>query len=230
MPHRMRDIAGIDIVTSLYDLADLPCLDRLMFSIMAQVDASPLRLHVMLQRFSFTEVQSVREATRELRRLQDQVSVTLHNWDYPAPFDLRVPLLNWGLEVAQGRYFTYVDVHDHLYPHACTTLLTRLRDTTAAITLGGTVLRSVWWWGDVVLPIPDQDDAPAPTSFFMIDRHRVAIKDCVFRTSEPNCAINEFIKRLGAFYEVDARCEADMISIRQRFPNDSAWESRPSPM
>lgn len=214
----MRDIADIDIVTSLYDLADLPCLDRLMFSVMAQADASPLRLHVMLQRFSVTEVQSVREATRDLRRLQDQVSVTLHNWDHPAPFDLRVPLLNWGLEVAKGRYFTYLDVQDQLYPHACATLLTRLRDTAAAIALGGAVLRPVWWWGDVVLPIPNQDDAPAPNSFFMIDRHRLAIRDCVFRTSEPNSAVDDFIKRLEASYEIDTKCQVDMIAIRQCSP------------
>ena len=218
MPRQVRDMAGVDIVTSLYDLADLPCLDRLMFSIMAQVDGGPLRLHLMLQRFSVTEVQSVREATRELRQLQDQVSVTLHNWDHPVPFDLRVPLLNWGLEVAPGRYVMCLDVHDQLYPHACTTLLTRLRDTTAAIALGGIVLRPAWWWGDVVLPMPDQDDAPACASCFMIDRHRLAIEDCVFRASEPNSAVEEFIERLGASYEVDARCQVSMIAIRQRPP------------
>ena len=55
---RMRETPGIDILTRLYDLSDLPHLDQLMFSIMGQASAVPLQLHVMLQRFSFTEVQA----------------------------------------------------------------------------------------------------------------------------------------------------------------------------
>ena len=211
----MREMPGVDVVTRLYDLADLPCLDRLMFSIMAQGDAVPLRLHVMLQRFSFTEVQSVREATRRLRGLNDHVSLTLHNWDYPAPFDLRVPLLNWGLEVALGRYVTYLDVHDQLRPGACAMLLARLCGSAAAVALGATALQSVWWWGDVVLPVPDQRDATASIPLLMIDRTRLAIKDCVFRSGEPGLEIDEFIKRIGTSYAIDTTGQSDIMAIRQ---------------
>ncbi len=210
----MRELPGIDIVTRLYDLADLPHLDQLVFSIMGQADAVPLRLHIMQQRFSFTEVQAVREATWGLRRLNDQASVTLHNWDYPAPFDLRVPLLNWGLEVAQGRYVTCLDVHEQLCPHACTALLARLHGTQAALALGGAAFRPVWWWGDVVLPVPDQADESAPTPVFMADRSRLAIKDCVFRSGEPDSEIKEFIERLGTTYAVDTLCQGDTLALR----------------
>ncbi len=210
----MREASGIDIVTRLYDLADLPHLDRLVFSLMGQAGAAPLRLHVMLHRFSFTEVQAVREATRELRRLHDRVSLTLHNWDYPAPFDLRVPLLNWGLEVAQGRYVTCLDVNEQLCPRACTALLARLHGTQAALALGGTALQPVWWWGDVILPVPDQADGSAPTPVFMADRGRLATKDCVFRSGEPDSEIKEFIERLAMQYAVDTICQNNVLALR----------------
>lgn len=210
----MREASGIDIVTRLYDLADLPHLDQLVFSLMGQADAAPLRLHVMLQRFSFAEVQAVRKAMWGLRRLHDQASVALHNWDYPAPFDLRVPLLNWGLEVAQGRYITCLDVHEQLCPHACTALLARLQGTQAALALGRSALQPVWWWGDVILPAPEQADGSAPTPIFMADRGRLATKDCVFRSGEPDSEIKEFIERLGTQYAVDTICQSNILALR----------------
>lgn len=210
----MRGAPGIDIVTRLYDLADLPPLDRLVFSIMAQDDAVPLRLHIMLQRFSFTEVQAVRRAMSGLRRLRDRASVTLHNWDHPAPYDLRVPLLNWGLEVARGRYVTCLDVHEQLCPHACTALLARLEGTEAAVALGGAALQPVRWWGDVILPVPAPADGPAPTPVFMADRSRLATRDCVFRNGEPGSEIGEFIERLSTRYAVDTTCQNDTLALR----------------
>lgn len=210
----MREAPGIDIVTRLYDLADLPHLDRLVFSIMGQADTLPLRLHIMLQRFSFTEVQALRQATRGLRQLRDQASVTLHNWDYPAPYDLRVPLLNWGLEVAQGRYVTCLDVHEHLCPQACAALVARLQGTQAALALGGIALQPVLWWGDVILPVCGQADGTAPTPVFMADRNRLAVKDCVFRSGEPDSEIKEFIERLGTQYALDTMCQSDTLTIR----------------
>lgn len=212
----MSEQPGLDIVTRLYDLADLPHLDRLVFTVMGQADAMPLRLHIMLQRFSFTEVQAVRTATRKLRMVHDRASVILHNWDYPAPFDLRVPLLNWGLEVAQGRYLMCLDVYDQLRPHACTTLLARLHATQAALALGGAALWPVWWSGDVILPASAQGDALTPTRVFMADRNRFAIKDCVFRSGEPNSEIEEFIDRLGTQYGLDTISQDDILAIRIR--------------
>ena len=210
----MRQAPGIDIVTRLYDLADLPQLDQLVFSVMGQADAAPLRLHVMLGRFSFTEVRAVREATWGLRRLHGGASVTLHNWDYPAPFDLRVPLLNWGLEVARGRYVTCLDVREQLCPHACTALLARLQSTQAALALGGAALQPVRWWGNVILPVQGQADGPAPMPIFMADRDRLAIKDCVFRNGDPDSEVREFIERLGARYMIDTACQGDTLALR----------------
>ena len=185
-----------------------------MFSIMGQAGAVPLRLHVMLQRFSFTEVQVVREATWGVRRLRARTSVTLHNWDYAAPFDLRVPLLNWGLEVAQDRYVTCIDVCERLCPHACATLLARLQGTDVALALGGARLQPVRWWGDVVLPVSGPNSEFVPTPIFMADRSRLAVKDCVFRSGESDSEIKEFVERIGTRYATDTFCLTDDMVVR----------------
>jgi hypothetical protein len=210
----MRETSGIDILTRLYDLSDLPHLDQLMFSIMGQSSAVPLQLHVMLQRFSFTEVQAVREATWGVRRLCAQTSVTLHNWDYAAPFDLRVPLLNWGLEVAQDRYVTCIDVHEQLRPRACAMLLGRLQRTDVALALGGATLQPVRWWGDVVLPVSGLKSEFVPACIFMADRSRLAVTDCVFRSGEPGSEIKEFVERIRTRYATDTFCVAYDIAVR----------------
>jgi len=210
----MRETSGIDILTRLYDLSDLPHLDQLMLSIMGQASAVPLQLHVMLQRFSFTEVQAVRKATWGVRRLRAQTSVTLHNWDYAAPFDLRVPLLNWGLEAAQDRYVTCVDVQEHLCPHAFAKLLARLQGTDVAVALGGARRQLVRWWGDVVLPVSGPDSGFVSTPIFMADRSRLAVRDCVFRSGEPDSEIKEFVERLCTRYAVDTFCLTDNMALR----------------
>lgn len=211
----MRDAPGVDIITRLHDLADLPYLDQLLFSVMGQVEAGPLRLHVMLPRFSFTEVRAVRAATAGVRRLHDRTEMTLHNWDYPVPFDLHVPLLNWGLEVARGRYVTCLDVRDQLHPRACGALLTRLRGTSAALALGGTALRAVWWWGDVILSAPDRVDEPSLVPAFMMDGRRLAIGDRVFMSDEGDMETGRFVQRIGRSYAVDTTHRDETLVVRR---------------
>lgn len=210
----MRSAPGVDIVTRLYDLSDLPHLDRLAFSVMGQSGVAPLRLHVMLQRFSFTEVQRVREAVSDLCRLHEGASVICHNWDYPVPFDLRVPLLNWGLDVAVGRYVMCADIYDQLCPAACMALLDRLSSTKAALAVGGITVQPVQWWGDVVLPGPAPDPPSQGAVVAMIDRGRVAAKDCVFRAGDAGSETTAFVERLAGRYDVDAACQSRELVVR----------------
>ncbi len=48
----------------------------------------------------------------------------------------------------------------------------------------------------------------------MADRSRLAIKDCVFRSGEPDPEIKEFIERLGMQYALDTICQSDILAIR----------------
>ena len=211
----MRRAPGIDVVTCLDDLADLPQLERLVFSVIGQVVPEPLRLHVMLQRFTFTEVRTARDATAPLRPLRECVSIRLHNWDLSVPFDLRVPRLNWGLDVAEGRYVTYVTIDDQLQPGACGALLARLRATAAAVALGGGVAQPALAWGDVVLPV--QDTAVlSPPPFALIDRDRLTARACMFRDAPPGAELSALIGRLAAEYPIDTTCASDVLLVRQR--------------
>ncbi len=221
--------AGLDVVIRLYDTSELPRLDHCVFSLLGQslhADfPGPLRLHLMLQRLSLAEVQAVRTAMEPLRSLDETASLTLHNWEHPEPIDLRVPLLNWGLEVAKGRYFTCLGTAELLLPGACAKLLARLQTTRAALALGGMATQPVRWWGDVILPLPATQpssgsiaDKPVDrraSPVFLLDRARVPLEDLVFRVSQPDAEIAEFLQRLRICCQVDTECMADLLGLRQ---------------
>ena len=228
------ELSGIDIVIRLSDTSELPLLHRCVFSVLGQSHrvaslygnfSEPLRLHVMLCRFSSDELQMVRTATRMLRPFDETASITLHNWRHPEPFDLHVPLLNWSLEVAKGRYFTCLDPTDLLFPGACAKLLTRLRATRAAIALGGMATQPVRWWGDVVLPLPATSPAPGPlpgepgdenvSPVFVLDRARMPLREQVFRVGRPGAEVAEFVRRLRAQHLADTECMTDLLGVRQ---------------
>jgi hypothetical protein len=231
---RVMNPAGLDVVVRLYDLSDLPRLDHCLFALFGQSLAAlspdadplgPLRLHLMLRRFSFAEVQALRTATQALRALDQTAQLTMHNWEIPEPFDLRVPLLNWGLEVAKGRYFTCLDVGDLVLPGAYARLLSRLRLTRAAMALGGVIKQPVRWWGDVVMPLTSapvclnsplggSDDADSPP-VFLLDRARVPLQELKFRVGLPDKEIADFVQRIRESHAVDLELHGDLLAIRQ---------------
>lgn len=230
--------AGIDVVLRLYDTSELPLLNQCVFALLGQsrldtpsgqgpgepVLSEPVRLHIMLQRFSFAATQETRAAIREVCLLGKTLSVNLHNWEYPEPFDLRIPLLNWGLDVARGRYITCLGLNDLPLPGAFARLLTRLRATQAALALAHLAIQPVRWWGDVMLPLPGSPKAgPAGSAgsdgagprLFLLDRTRVPVRDLVFRGGEPDAEITDFITRLSADGAADRHCEAEPLGVRQ---------------
>ncbi len=211
---------GLDIVIRLYDPSELPRLDHCVFSLLGQsLDGAceELRVHLMLRRFSFDEVRAVRTAIQALRRLDETTIFIVHNWQISEPFDLRVPLLNWGLEVTNGRYFTCLDVGDVLVPGAYARLLERLRTTQAVLALGGMATQLVRWWGDVVLPMTTtlvSDDKDLPP-LFVIDRTRLPLQDLVFRVDQSFSEITAFVQHIRAFYPVDTEYEAGVLGLHQ---------------
>jgi hypothetical protein len=156
-----------------------------------------LRLHLMLQRFSFAEVQVVRSATQALRALDETTTLTMHNWELAEPFDLRLPLLNWGLEVTKGRYFSCLSIDDLVLPGAYVKLLSRLQLTRAALALGGTMTQPAHWWGDVVLPLTlpcAGADVGAKPTVFLLDRARVPRQEQVCKVGLPDREVIDFIQ------------------------------------
>jgi hypothetical protein len=103
--------AELDIVVRLYETTDLPRLERCVFSLVGQ-ECGPRRVHLMLQRFSMAEVQTVRAALQPLLELDDHLGLTLHNWQHAEPYDLRAPLLNFAVQVTRARYLTCIEAED----------------------------------------------------------------------------------------------------------------------
>ena len=167
----------------------------------------------------------MRSMTQTLRPLDKTASLALHNWELPEPFDLRVPLLNWGLEVTKCRYFTCIDIGDLVLPGAYAKLLTRLRLTGAAMAVGQVMTQPVRWWGDVVLPLvatlpgpgpisSEPEDADAPP-IFLLDRARLPTQDLVFRVGRPDREVVEFVQRLSAHHPVDTTHMNDLLGVHQ---------------
>lgn len=225
----MMEQPGIDVVVRLYDTSELPLLARCVLALVGQVvpglatslgPIEPLRLHVMLQRFSVAEVQATRATVRTSLLSHEAFSASLHNWAYPEPFELSVPLLNWGLEVARLRYFTCLDIVELPLPGAFARLLARLRATRASVALGGMGIQPACWWGDVVLPLPSSRRHPARDAgspLFLLDRTRVAARDVVFHADQPNAEIADFIARVGGNGAADTSCLDERLALRQMF-------------
>lgn len=176
------DSGKVDVVVRLYDTTDLPRLRLCLFSLLGQKRGASkaalserLQVYVMTQRFTAEQVRQTRETVDPLLVGDDEVSVTIFNWDYRDPFDVRVPLLNWALEVSDGRFMIVVECTDLLISRSLARLRARLADTGAAAAIGGVHRQQVLWWGDIVVPltIEGSQTAEASAPFALLDRSRI---------------------------------------------------------
>lgn len=221
----MTGDAELEALVRLYDLTDLPRLERCVFSLVGQ-GCGPLRVHLLLQRFSFIETQAVRAALQPVLDLDEALGLTLHNWEHPEPSDPRVPLLNLGARVTHGRYLTCLEVGDVLLPGACATLLARLRATGAVAAFGGMAAQRVAWWGDIVQPHPahgpraampsgpGDGESGAPPAF-LLDRTRLPAQELVFLAQQPGTEIVDFLRRICASHPVDGSAMTELLGLRQ---------------
>ena len=219
----------VDAVLRVYDLAELPCVQSCVLTLLGQIRPTPagafagsLHIHLMTQRFSLRDTLALRSGVSDLLRLDERIGLTLHNWDYRDPFDLRVPLLNMALEVTIGRYITVLDSSDLLCPGALAVLLGRIEATEAAAALGGVRLQSVRWWGDVFLPLNSElhqaDNGPTP--LLMLDRAKLP-RTFHFQVAPPGEEIAVFIDRLRQDGAVEAPPPAEVLCVRQVYQGSS---------
>ncbi len=207
-----RGDVGLDVIIRLEDVSELPRLDRALFTVLCQNPPLPVHVHLMAGRLSPEDLRRLRQMTEPLRDFSDSTTILIHNWQLPKPLYLRVPLLNWGLEVAASRYLTVVETSDLLYAGAFATLLGRLR-AGAAIVTGDLLEQQVEWWADsfvAAAPGPDADTEGA--ALFMLDRHRVPSNGLVFEAGETGGEVAGFIERLHATSAVRLNT---VIGVRQ---------------
>ena len=204
---------GLDVILILRDLSDLPLLDRSLFTVLAQELDVPLHIHIMLPRFSVEDLRLARRMTDRLRHLSPAATLSLHNWTAPGPLDLTVPLMNWGIEVASGRFVTLLQVGDLVSAGRFQTVLDRLRQGETVLVEGSLTHQTVAWWGDTVLPLASAADA-GQARWFMIDRSRVQLRDLVF-TSDRGDDTATFLASIGERYRTMRLPPGVPLGLRQ---------------
>ena len=122
----------IDTVVRFHDVSRLVELKRCVFSLIGQ-SYRPLNIILTTQRFSENDVYEARQALAPLIDEEEGVTLSVVNWDQAEPQDARSELLNLGLLAARGRYLAFLDYDDVLYPEAYELLVSRLKESTAAI-------------------------------------------------------------------------------------------------
>ncbi len=224
-PDDSADVDGgkIDVIIRLYDTTDLPRLRLCVFSLLGQKrgtgqTALTERIHVnvMTQRFTVEQIRQTRETIDPLIADCDDVSLTIYNWDYRDPFDIRVPLLNWAFEVTNGRFVSVVECVELLLPGALARLRARLADTDAAAAISEVYVQQVLWWGDVILPVTIKGRHPEKLSapLAMFDRGRIK-SSLTFEVSSSGMEVANYVNTLRPSCTVNEELRTVQLCVRQ---------------
>lgn len=122
----------MDTIVRYHDVSRTMELERCVFSLVGQ-SYRPLNIILTTQRFSEEDIESTRAAIAGMIDDEDNVTLTILNWDQAEPEDARSELLNLGLRGATGRYLAFLDYDDVLYPEAYDLLVSQLKVSRAAI-------------------------------------------------------------------------------------------------
>jgi hypothetical protein len=190
---------GVDVIVRFHSLGRIEELRRAVFSIVGQ-DLRPIRILLVLQRFSDADAAAVRAALAPLLALPDPPTLEILRYDAQEPVDARSALMNLGFAATTARHVALLDYDDVLYPEAYRLLSDRLRDSGAAIAFGqiGVTLVDVYagffhsyahrhpFPGDSLIDLFKQNFCPIHS--FMVDRTRVPPDELRF---EPTLTIEE---------------------------------------
>jgi len=207
---------SVDCIVRFHDVKRLVELNRCIFSLLGQ-SYRPLNIILVLQRFSAPEVEETRQELRSLLEQTGAPTLTLCNLEQPLPHDARTLLLNIGLRAARGRYVTFLDYDDVIYPEAYALLLERLKVSGAAIAFAGIrvvkvdvfqqfmrikqEIKSPFGLGNSLRDLFDGNFCPIHS--FMIDRERINGEDLYFDESLTWEEDYDFLLRICAKYKSD---------------------------
>jgi hypothetical protein len=122
----------IDTIVRFHDDRRIAELKRCVFSLAGQT-YRPIRIVLVLQRFSGPQIEAVEQALGPLLEGRDVPQLAIVNLTDPEPADARSVLLNLGVQNVTGRYLAFLDYDDVLYPEAYEMMIRRLKDTGAGI-------------------------------------------------------------------------------------------------
>jgi hypothetical protein len=218
----MSNNEQLDVVVRFHDVRRLHELDRAVFSLICQ-NHRPLRILVVLQRFTPEEIAVVRVVLAPLQELENAPEMKVLNWNESEPPDGRSALINLGIQEATGRYLAFLDYDDVLYPEAYEFLIGRLRATQAAIAFGGICANQIDAFdaycyiknktfpfiGNNVLDLFQQNFCPVHS--FVLDSTKIARQDLSFDPMISRAEDYDFLIRLCAQYLSDFQLASTYI-------------------
>ena len=208
-----------DVVMRFHDVRRLNELDRAIFSLVTQRHC-PTNIILVTQRFTEEEIEQTRNYLSAVLSIAEAPTLKILNFSEPEPKDARSTLINIGIQNSKGRYLSFLDYDDFLYPEAYERLVPRVRDTQAAIAFGGINIHhvdifpaysyqtgaGVPFKGQGIIDLFHENFCPIHS--FVIDRTKVLAQDLFF---EPDLHRNEdydFLLRICARYLADfAHCK-----------------------
>lgn len=216
---RHNDDDRADVIIRCHAPNRLDELERAVFSVVAQT-AQPITAHVVTQRFGDDALNATRARLAPLFSAVPGAELKIHNWREIAPVDGRSCLINEGLRHARGRYLSFLDYDDILFPEAHQILRARLADSDAAIAFAS--VQTMWvdifssfvlTHGRAVLPFGGSSILDlfhqnlAPIHSYLIDRRRAPVEELRFDETLTWEEDYEFLLRLCA------RAKADFSAI-----------------
>lgn len=135
---------------------------------------------------------------------------------FPIGYDGRSSLLNLGLQASSGRYVAFLDYDDLIYQHGYALLVKALRDSDAAIAVGGCrVSRGYFKFNHFYveskdMPFPRWNTKLMlvhhnfiPIHSYVLDRQRIDGKEMRFRDELPPLEDYDFLLRLCEKHKFD---------------------------
>ena len=205
---------GVDTIVRFHDSRRIDELERAVFSLVGQ-EYRPLRILLVLQRFSDSDVAAVEQRLAPLLGLPDHPQLTILRYQAPEPHDARSVMVNMGFKAATARYVALLDYDDVLYPEAYRMLVARLRESGAGIAFGGIGVKHVDIYDGFVHIVgaasPFDGSTLAdlfrknfcPIHSFVLDRSRVPLAEMRFDSALTIEEDYEFLLRICATTTAD---------------------------
>lgn len=132
----------LDVVVRFHSIKRFNELARCIFSLVCQ-EHLPLTIKLCTQRFSKEEIEFVRAALKTTIAINPSISLDVLNYTGTQVLDARSLLINLGIQDAKGRYLSFLDYDDVIFPQGYSLLINELRKTQAAVAFGGIELKRV---------------------------------------------------------------------------------------
>jgi hypothetical protein len=204
-----------DVIIRFHAPDRLNELERAVFSVAAQT-ARPVVARIITQRFGDDAMDATRQRLAPLFAATPWAQLDIHDWRAANPADGRSCLINEGIRRAKGRYLSFLDYDDILFPEAHKILRDRLKSSSAGIAFASVQTMTLEVFDSFVLTV-GRARAPffgatlvdlfhenfAPIHSYLIDCHRVPAEELRFDEGLNWEEDYEFLLRLCARSKAD---------------------------